>query len=195
MIAVALGVAGAAFGATTPHDAPQVDFRGIPFGVNEHEFLTKQQHFACHDAAESREEKYADRLCIADVHNSDTMTYASTRASFIEASFISDRLVLVTVDFDAASTLDATRIQNALIKVLIAKFGLPIQKSEADRLTEAMKPQLMHVTEWKFPSGNILAVTFTGRAPSFHVALSAPNFSDLVRQHQAPMMKERSKAM
>ena len=154
-----------------------IDFRGIPLGASEKEFVAKNPLFFCRK--DEGENSVARRVCqmggpLAN-HDSSAFTFAGAQALSIAASFHGDR-------FESLTAFIKPEDFETVVASLKEQFGKPdsvqIQKAKTLMDVELENP----LVYWKLGTGWIIAERYT-----FEITRGSVVYSDgrLAEERQA----------
>ena len=124
--------------------ADALEFKGVPFGATEQQFLEKHPKFWCSDAQGPLEIVLSDRTCSLFKNG----TYAEVPAE-LSVGFYTNSMAKVDVRFDAASF-------DFIKRMLVNKYGEPTA-DDAETLTTAMGGKFLNEKfKWDRKDGMIL---------------------------------------
>lgn len=133
-----------------------IDFRGVPMGASEAEFLAVVPQAECYDMSRFQHGILGDRIC--SVHSSyrpsteevAALTYAGALAQSISANFYADRLGMVSVSI-------IPRQFDQVVDALKVKFGAPTSEESPPFKTRGGVVAQNKVIVWQSGDAKITA--------------------------------------
>ncbi len=131
--------------------AGTLEFKGVPFGATEQQFLEKHSEFQCSDSQGSLEIVLSDRTCYLFKNG----TYAEVAAE-LSVDFYTNSMAKVGVRFDPASF-------DFIKRALINKYGKPTA-DDTETITTAMGGKFLNEKlKWDRRDGMILIRKYNGK--------------------------------
>lgn len=131
--------------------AEAFEFKGVPFGASEQQFLEKHPEFWCSDAQGPLEIVLSDRTCYLFKNG----TYAEVPAE-LSVDFYANSMAKIGVRFDPASF-------DFIKRALVNKYGKPTGE-DAEMLTTAMGGKFLNEKfKWDRKDGMILIRKYNGK--------------------------------
>jgi hypothetical protein len=130
---------------------PAIDFRGVPLGATEAEFLAQLPGFHCRQPYRGTEH-LADRICLPNTY-ADRRSFGGAETATMFATFIGDRLVGVSATFKE-SEFDTVR------GALVEKFGAPTGVERQEFQTKGGLKAQNEIITWRRGSSVVVARRF-----------------------------------
>jgi hypothetical protein len=144
-------------GAVAAQAPSVIDFRGVPLGATEVDFIATNPAFIC-DPSPTPLRALADRRC--HVHAADdaqraAANFGGVTAKYIYASFIADR-------FGKLAVMITSSQFGIVAASLREKFGPPTQTANPEFKTQGGLTTNNEILTWRIGSGSVIATHFSG---------------------------------
>jgi hypothetical protein len=128
-----------------------IDFRGVPLGATEAEFISQLPGFHCRQPFPGTEH-LADRICIPNTYE-DRRSFGGAETATLFATFMADRMTGVSATFKEN---EFDKVRSALDE----KFGVPASVERPDFQTRGGLKAKNEIITWRRGKGIVVAHRF-----------------------------------